>query len=132
MIKTYIITPFQNDFRRQCEGLHGHHACRPNCNLSKWIDSVEKLYGLAIHRDDLVIIGEQFYEFEPKMLEAIQKEMVIRRWYGKENNDAIQKQSTNARDVCQPTRDRKALGKGNAEPKKATRKSKEKETKKEG
>lgn len=97
-----------------------------------WVNHVCQLYGRAIFSRDKIIRGDQFYCFETNMLDRIEDELKIRLLYGRNSEDAIQKQSTNARDVCQSTRDRKTLGKGNSKPKKATRKSKEKETKKEG
>jgi hypothetical protein len=121
----YIITPYMQDFKRMCEQNNLHYHSGRSSNDVLWVNHVCQLFGRAIFSHDKIIKGDQYYCFETSMLDHIESELKMRLLYGRNSENAIQKQSSNARDVCKPTSDSKALGKGNAKHKSASRKAKE-------
>jgi hypothetical protein len=72
----YIITPYSADFKFMCRD-HGLPSHFNNPEIM-WIDHVQRLYGRLIHEKDKIIKGEQYADFDPKMLNAIEIELALR------------------------------------------------------
>ncbi len=62
----YILTPFMEDFRRVCIANDCPFRNGNNHPDVVWVNSVLKLYGRRITKDDVIIKGELYHEFSPE------------------------------------------------------------------